>query len=175
MPDGYLVTPHGRIEFTLFVDEAPLSARALEDALRAGSWTDGEFHRVVRADNDHGDPRIDVVQAAARVECPSIEHESTAVTGLRHVEGTLSLARGEAGTASGAHVFICVSDAPGLDHGATRAADGLGFAAVGRVTAGMDVVRAIHAADCVLDEEDSYTSGQVLVEPVRIIAAQMHA
>ncbi|MXV94998.1 MAG: peptidylprolyl isomerase, partial [Gemmatimonadetes bacterium] len=40
----------------------------------------------------------------------------------------------------------CIGDQPSLDFGGMRNPDGQGFAAFGRVVAGMDVVRAIHEA-----------------------------
>jgi peptidyl-prolyl cis-trans isomerase A (cyclophilin A) len=42
--------------------------------------------------------------------------------------------------------FICIGDQPSLDFGGMRNPDGQGFAAFGRVVAGMEVVLAIHRA-----------------------------
>jgi peptidyl-prolyl cis-trans isomerase A (cyclophilin A) len=64
------------------------------------------------------------------------------MTGLRHLDGTLSMARIAPGTA-GSAFFICIGDQPDLDFGGRRNPDGQGFAAFGRVAEGMDVVRAI--------------------------------
>ena len=75
---------------------------------------------------------------------PPIQHEDTRTTGLKHVNGTLSMARLGPGTASSAF-FICVGDQPELDFGGHRNPDGQGFAAFGQVVAGMDVVMAIYA------------------------------
>ena len=74
---------------------------------------------------------------------PPIPHETTQQTGLRHADGTLSMARNEPGTAS-SEFFICVGDQPELDFGGKRNPDGAGFAAFGKVLAGLDVVRKIH-------------------------------
>ena len=41
--------------------------------------------------------------------------------------------------------FICIGDQPSLDFGGKRNPDGQGFAAFGRVTKGMDIVRKIQA------------------------------
>jgi peptidyl-prolyl cis-trans isomerase A (cyclophilin A) len=73
---------------------------------------------------------------------PPIVHETTAQTGLRHLDGSISMARVEPGTAS-SEFFICVGDQPELDFGGTRNPDGQGFAVFGRVAVGMEVVRAI--------------------------------
>ncbi|MEP7138773.1 MAG: peptidylprolyl isomerase [Caldimonas sp.] len=75
---------------------------------------------------------------------PPIVHESTRATGLRHLDGTLSMARSLPGTAS-SEFFICIGDQPALDFGGGRNPDGQGFAAFGRVVDGMDVVRALYA------------------------------
>ena len=75
---------------------------------------------------------------------PPIRHESTRETGLRHRDGTVSMARSTPGSAAG-EFFICIGDQPELDFGGRRNPDGLGFAAFGQVVEGMDVVRALHA------------------------------
>jgi peptidyl-prolyl cis-trans isomerase A (cyclophilin A) len=75
---------------------------------------------------------------------PPIRHESTRETGLRHRDGTVSMARSTPGSAAG-EFFICIGDQPALDFGGGRNPDGQGFAAFGQVVEGMDVVRALHA------------------------------
>jgi hypothetical protein len=57
-------------------------------------------------------------------------------------------------------IFVCVGDQPSPDFGGARNPDGQGFAAFGRATSGMGVVRMIQA----LGDE-----GQYLVEPVAIL------
>ena len=61
--------------------------------------------------------------------------------------------------------FICIGDMPSLDFGGGRNADGQGFAAFGRVVAGMDVVRKIQAAAVA-------SNSQNLAPPVRIVSAR---
>jgi hypothetical protein len=79
-----------------------------------------------------------------------------------------------AGTGSAAYFVIVIGDQPALDFGATRNPDKQGFAAFGRVVSGMDFVRKIHSvpADRFVQEE-GYTGGQILKEPVRIINAEI--
>ncbi len=91
---------------------------------------------------------------------PRIVHETTDVTGIAHLDGTLSMARAAVGTAS-SEFFICIGDQPELDYGGRRNADGQGFAAFGRVVEGMEVVRTI---------QSGAVRGQMLEEPVRITA-----
>ena len=84
--------------------------------------------------------------------------ERTRDTGLRHLDGTLSMARLGPDTATQSF-FICVGDQPELDFGGKRNPDGQGFAAFGQVVEGMDVVRAIHV---------SAAEGQKIDPPVLI-------
>lgn len=167
--NGYFQTSDGRIQFELYFHAAPASCAAFVQSIAAGGWDGAAFVRAVREDNDRGRPRIDVVQGLGHtVEPLHARHESTAETGLRHTLGTLSLARREPGTATGDHVFICVRDSPSLDAGGDRQSDGLGFAAFGKVTSGLELIERIHRAPCVQGDDD-YTAGQILQQPVRII------
>jgi peptidyl-prolyl cis-trans isomerase A (cyclophilin A) len=85
----------------------------------------------------------------------------------------MSLARDEPGTGSAAYFVIVLGDQPSLDFGGDRNPDGQGFATFGKVVSGMDVVRKIHSvpADRFVQEE-GYTGGQILKEPVTIISAR---
>src|SRR5262249_24598311 len=95
-------------------------------------------------------------------EFAPIKLERTSVTGVKHVDGAISMARDGPDTATG-DFFLCVGDQPELDFGGKRNPDGQGFAAFGRVVEGMDVVRAINA---------SKAKGQALTPPVRIISVR---
>ena len=64
------------------------------------------------------------------------------MTGILHTDGVLSIARDEPGTATH-HFSICIGDQPALDFAAKPNPDGQGFAAFGKVTKGMDVVKKI--------------------------------
>ena len=106
---------------------------------------------TVAASTAHAaDPvRIAVIQAKADPakedeEYPPIPLERTRDTGLRHLDGTISMARLGPDTATQSF-FNCVGDQPELDFGGRRNPDGQGFAAFGQVVEGMEVVRAIHA------------------------------
>ena len=169
-----LRTAMGDIELELYPDRAPVTVGNFLAYVDAGHFDGGGFYRVVRFDNDNGDPKIEVIQGGAspagRGAFPPIAHESTEETGLLHRDGTISMARGGVGTAT-SEFFICVGDQPGLDHGAARNADLQGFAAFGLVTSGMDVVRAINRIRATTTGDTGYTGGQMLDEPVRIVEA----
>ena len=89
---------------------------------------------------------------------PSISHVSTNKTGLKHLNGTISMARNEPGSAS-SEIFICINDQPELDYNGSRNPDGLGFAAFGVVKSGMDIVKKI---------QQSPSDGQMLNKPIRV-------
>ncbi len=170
-----LTTPLGSLTLLLRPDRAPLSATDFLRYIDAGAYNGGRFFRVVRPDNDHGHPRIDVVQGGARPgvkQAPPVPHETTAQTGLRHTDGAISLTRDAPGTASGAEFFVCVGDQPGLDFGGKRNPDGQGFAVFGRVETGMDVVLRIWKLDASGPSPETYTAGQILRTPVPISVAR---
>ena len=163
-------TELGNIVLEIDSASAPLSAGKFLALVYGGHYDGATFYRSVTLANDRGTPKIEVIQGGLG-DRPApfgpIAHESTETTGLRHVDGAISMARGDVGTAS-SEFFICIGDQPGLDFGADRNPDRQGFAVFGRVVAGMDVVRRIQeqASDGASDSE--YTKGQILSKPVLI-------
>ena len=161
-------TEMGTLQLEVDVDRAPVTGANFLRYVDGGHYDGGTFYRTVHADNQPSDSiRIAVIQAGRNREAgagtafPPIALERTTATGLAHLDGTISMARG--GPDSATHsFFICIGDQPSLDFGGMRNADGQGFAAFGRVVAGMDVVRAIHRAPY---------DGQRLRPPVGIVRA----
>jgi peptidyl-prolyl cis-trans isomerase A (cyclophilin A) len=143
-------TTAGTIEVVLDPARAPVTVANFLRYVDAGLYDGGRFHRAVRLDNQvRQDVKIEVIQgsrdperAKARPGFGTIPLERTSATGLRHVDGAISMARDSADSAS-SDFFICIGDQPSLDFGGARNQDGQGFAAFGRVTRGMDVVRLI--------------------------------
>lgn len=163
-------TSAGPILIELYPDRAPVTVANFLRYVDGGHYDGATFYRTVTFENDKGKPWIEVIQGGlgdTPAPFPPIAHESTADTGLTHEDGTISMARGDVGTAAG-EFFICIGAQPGLDHGAMRNADGQGFAAFGRVIAGMDTVRRIHEGDASAPSDSAYTQGQILSEPVVI-------
>ena len=70
------------------------------------------------------------------------KNESTNVTNLKHLNGTISMARNEPGTAS-TEIFICINDQPELDYNGSQNPEGFGFSAFGLVKSEMDIVKTI--------------------------------
>ncbi len=180
VPTVSMRTSLGVIEIELYPAAAPRTVANFLRYVDNKAYAGGQFYRVVRLDNQvQNDILIEVVQGGLGDnnrdrELPPIGHETTQQTGLLHLDGSISLARGEPGTGS-SEFFICIGDQPALDFGGKRNSDGAGFAAFGRVTKGMDVVRAIHGLQThapVAGKLD-YTSGQILVRPVEIISVDV--
>lgn len=169
-----LNTTYGVVVIEVDVARAPLTAGAFLDYVDRSGLAGVVFSRAVRADNDRGAPPVQILQTMAALDdgAPSLAHESTATTGLNHVDGAISLARGEIGTARPASFFICVGDQPALNHGGGRTADGQGFSAFGQVVNGMETVRCIHALPTSAVAPDPYLAGQMLSEPVAILGAR---
>lgn len=154
-PDGIgltITTDHGTIEVLLHPKLAPITVTNFLRYVDAGQYEGGRFHRAVTLDNQPDRRvRIEVIQGgpdpSRRLEgFPPIVIERTSQTGLRHIDGTLSMARNEPDSAC-SDFFICIGEQPSLNFGGLRNPDGQGFAAFGQVVSGMDVVRAIQAAD----------------------------
>lgn len=150
LPKVELQTSMGTIVLEVDSIRAPVTAANFLKLVDAGVYANALFYRVVHVGNQpRNQVKIDVIQAGlnddSRIEMfPTIAHETTALTGILHLDGTISMARNEPGTAS-TEFFICVGNQPELDFGGHRNPDGQGFAAFGRVLSGMSVVRAIQS------------------------------
>jgi peptidyl-prolyl cis-trans isomerase A (cyclophilin A) len=144
-------TDKGTIEVEVDGGRAPITAANFLRYVDAGFFDGGTVNRAVRPDNTvRHDIEIQVIQfqvdaARERAEFPPIPLERTSVTGLKHVDGTISMARGGPDTATGSFSIV-IGDQPSMDFGGRRNPDGQGFAAFGRVVRGMDVVKAIQAS-----------------------------
>jgi peptidyl-prolyl cis-trans isomerase A (cyclophilin A) len=145
-------TPLGSFVIEVDARAAPVTVANYLRYVDGGYLDKAQVYRIVTMANQPPDTahKIEVVQWGLNTQddkdapFPPIAHETTRQTGLRHLDGTVSMARAAPGTAS-SEFFICIGDQPELDFGGRRNPDGQGFAAFGRVVQGMDVVRAIHA------------------------------
>jgi peptidyl-prolyl cis-trans isomerase A (cyclophilin A) len=168
-PHVVLHTQLGDIEMELDAVHAPATTANFLRYVKGGFYTGGVFHRTVTMQNQPDSPvKIEVVQAGINPEkkkdgFPAIALERTSVTGVKHVDGAVSMARGGPDSAT-SDFFICIGDQPELDFGGKRNADGQGFAAFGRVVRGMDVVRKI---------QGSPADKQKLAPPVGISGAEL--
>jgi peptidyl-prolyl cis-trans isomerase A (cyclophilin A) len=147
-PRVVIETELGSITVEVYPEQAPVTVANFLQYVDEGRFEGATFYRVVRLDNQpNDDVKIEVIQGGPRPRSregrlPPIEHETTEVTGVRHVDGAISMARNRPGSAS-SEFFICVGNQPELDYGGRRNPDGQGFAAFGKIVSGMDVVRRI--------------------------------
>ena len=168
LPRVLIRTDRGDIVVEVDTARAPVTAANFLRYVDGGFYEGGRFHRTVRLSNQPGQPvKIEVVQAGVNPSresggFPPIALERTSVTGLRHLDGTVSMARDGPDTAT-SDFFICIGDQPSLDQGGRRNPDGQGFAAFGRVVKGMEMVRAI---------QGSPADGQHLTPPIPIRSAR---
>jgi peptidyl-prolyl cis-trans isomerase A (cyclophilin A) len=172
LPRVTLATGAGAIELELSADKGPISAANFLAYVDQKRLDGASFYRAMKMAPDlslgliqgglQGDP--------AKVLAP-IAHEATSKTGLRHVNGTISLARYAPGTAT-CDFFICIGDQPSLDADPTQSGDNLGFAAFGHVTAGMDVVKKILGSPVSQTRGEGVMKGEMLDPTIPIIAAR---
>jgi len=163
-----LTTSAGAITIALEVERAPLTAgnflRYVDEKRLDGT----AFYRSFTYDGNSADGFIQGgTQNDPRRILPPVPHEPTSQTGLSHTDGVISLAQAAPGTGTG-DFFIIVGDMRGFD----ATADQPGFAAFGKVTGGMEVVRAILAAPRSPTRGEGVMRGQMLEPPVRILTAR---
>jgi peptidyl-prolyl cis-trans isomerase A (cyclophilin A) len=167
-----LVTKVGSISLSVNTLRAPLSAASFLEHVDRHLLDRTQFYRSVHPKNDSNPVKISVLQggiADREKALPPIPHESTQQTGLRHLDGTISVARREPGSGIGGMFFICIGDQPELDFGGRRNPDGQGFAVFGRVDQGMDLVRRIWIQPTV--GMDGSIAAQMIASPVEIVSA----
>jgi len=159
-------TETGDIAVEIFVTAAPLTSKNFLRYVDDGKFTGSSFYRTVTmANQPNNDVKIEVIQGGLKFDedmYEPIAHENTKVTGVRHLDGTISMARNKPGTAT-SEFFICVGDQPELDYGGNRNPDMQGFAAFGKVISGMDIVRKI---------QNSPAEGQKLTPEIKIIGIE---
>ena len=145
-PVVLIETPMGEIKVEIYQGKAPITAGNFLRYVDEGLYDGTTFFRTVTMDNQpNNDVKIEVIQGGQvpkEKEYPPILLERTTSTGLKHLDGVISMGRFEPDSAKSSF-FFCIGDQPELDYGGKRNPDGQGFAAFGKVIEGMDVVRAI--------------------------------
>ena len=169
-------TELGRITLEVDGARAPITAANFLRYVDAKFYDDGVVDRAVRPDNTtRHDVEIQVIQFQINPTrqadtFPPIPLERTSLTGLTHVNGTVSMARGGPDSAT-ASFFIAIGDQHELDAGGKRNADGQGFAAFGRVVEGMDVVKKIQSAPTQPAGAQGPFGKETLSPPIRVSRA----
>ena len=166
-------TEKGSITIEVDAVRAPLSAANFLKYVDGGFYDGGTINRAVRPDNTvRHDVEIQVIQfqidrARRQEQFAPIALERTSATGLKHVNGAVSMARAGPDTATGSFSIV-IGDQPEMDFGGKRNPDGQGFAVFGRVVKGMDVVKAIQASPT--GQRGAYGS-ETLDPPIGILRA----
>ena len=154
-------TTDGTILVELYPNKAPNTVVNFLKYVDAGLYSNGSFFRVTTPENEATrDVKIEVIQGGKGEgkDFDPIAIDTIYKTGILHEDRTLSMARSGANTATN-NFSICINAQPSLDFGGKRNPDGFGFAAFGKVTKGMDIVRKIQAKE---------NKNQRLLEPVII-------
>jgi peptidyl-prolyl cis-trans isomerase A (cyclophilin A) len=178
--DGEVVvrieTTLGIIDIAVDTKHAPVTAANFLKYVDARLYDGGRFHRATRPDNytpaPPEKPAMAIIQGGINPEhrregFDPIPLERTSVTALKHVVGTVSMARAVQADTARSDFFICLDDQPSLDFGGKRFDDAQGAAAFGRVVSGLDVVRRIQQQPTNKDA-DTPMGRQTLTPPVTI-------
>lgn len=155
-------TELGAIILELYPEKAPITVENFLSYVDNHAYDGSNFFRVCTPENEKDrNIKIEVIQGGDLPENLRLEPiplESTRITGIKHTNGTISMARDTPNSAQ-CDFFICLGKQPELDFGGKRNPDGQGFAAFGRVIKGMEVVRKIQRSP----EKD-----QMLLKPIAI-------
>jgi peptidyl-prolyl cis-trans isomerase A (cyclophilin A) len=173
-PRVAIKTSRGTIVVELEAEKAPLTTHNFLRYVTERHYDGGSFFRAAR---DPQAPKEGTIVGAPNPHThpfPPIKHESTTMTGLRHVAGTISLGRFEPGTAT-SDFFICASDEPYLDAHPGAPGDNLGYAAFGHVVEGMPVVARILASPTDRHSKFKDQRGQWLKPPIPILSMRQTA
>lgn len=139
-------TSLGDIQIELYPEKAPITVANFLQYVDAHLYDSSSFFRAVTLNNQPDNTvKIEVIQGGnvdSLKQFAPIPMETTSKTGLHHLDGTVSMARGTPNSATSSF-FICINDQPSLNFGGNRNPDGQGFAAFGKVISGMNVVRKI--------------------------------
>nr|WP_140230973.1 peptidylprolyl isomerase [Sphingomonas japonica] len=162
-----LDTSAGPILLALDARRAPATTANFLAYVDDGRFDGTTFYRATRRKRD---PQTGFIQGGIRMDArrilPTFPLETTAKTGIRHLDATISMARGGGAAAAGGNFFLTVGPAPSMDaRGEFR-----GYAAFGRVIGGMATVKRILALPTGGGRDAM--KGQMILKPIRILRAR---
>ena len=167
-PRVTLQTGAGKITIELDKAAAPITSANFLSYVDQKRFDGTSFYRAMKipADTPFG-----LIQAGVRGRSdkvlPPIAHEPTSKTGLSHIDGAVSMARGAVGSAQG-DFFIIVGNLSSLD----ASAKDPGYAVFGHVVEGMDVVLKIINSPTSPTAGEGAMKGQMIAAPLPIMAAK---
>lgn len=150
-PTIKIETYYGDIIVELYPEKAPKTVNAFLSFVDSGYFKNSSFYRVLKEEDQPSSAfRSELIQGGIYRSNPrlltqqkGVPLETTKASGLKHLDGTISLARTTPNSGS-TEFFICVGDQPAYDYGGGANDDGQGYSAFGRVIKGMRVVLDIH-------------------------------
>lgn len=161
-----LVTDAGPITLALDAKRAPKTAANFLLYVDDGRLEGTTFFRAARAKTRPGGFIEGGIGTDPRRVLPPVPLERTSRTGLRHVDGAVSMARFDPPNSATGNFSIMVGAWPGMDAKPGRP----GYAVFARVIAGMDVVKRILAQPT--GGGSGVAAGQSLLRPVIIVKAE---
>ena len=163
-----MVTELGTIELDLDAKHAPITTRNFLRYATERRFDGIVFYRAMRL--NWGQQPNGLIQTGTRGdprrELPPIAHEPTSRTGLRHVDGAVSMARDAPGSAMGDFFIVA-----GVQKSMDASASDPGYAVFGKVVSGMQVVKRILKARTFAGGAGAM-KGQLIEKPIRIIGAK---
>ena len=160
-------TSAGPIVVALDMTRAPATSRNFLAYVDDGRFDGTDFYRSARR---KADPKLGFVQGGIRTDArrilPPFPHERTDKTGVRHVDGAISMARRPEPNSAGGNFVLLVGAMPSMD----AKGDFAGYAAFGRVVGGMATVKRILAVPT--GGGSDAMKGQMILDPIRIIRAR---
>jgi peptidyl-prolyl cis-trans isomerase A (cyclophilin A) len=165
-----LKTSAGDIVLAVETERAPITAANFLRYVDQKRLDGSDFYRAMAVGDDG---QYGLIQGGLRGNpkrvLKPIVHEPTSMTGLSHVNGAISMARADPGTAT-ADFFIVIGDLVGLD--AQPNGGDQGYAVFGHVVDGMDVVHVIFGQPRSATAGEGVMHGQMLAAPVKILTAR---
>lgn len=167
-PRVVLTTADGPITIELDMVHAPVTAANFLKYVEQKRFDGEAFYRAYKV--AASETPFGLIQAGTKgrsdKQLPPIPHEPTSKTGLSHVTGAVSMARGDPGTAAG-DFFIIVGNLSSLDANDKDP----GYAVFGKVVDGMDnVLKILNAPTSAAGE--GAMKGQMIEKPVVISSAK---
>lgn len=157
-----LETAAGPIVLALDGRRAPRTVANFMMYVDDGRFEGTSFFRAARARTRPGGFVEGGIGTDPRRVLPPVPLETTAATGLRHLDGAVSMARFDRPDSATGNFSLLVGANPGMDAKGGRG----GYAVFGRVQSGMDVVKRILAQPT--GGGSGPTAGQMLLRPVVI-------
>jgi peptidyl-prolyl cis-trans isomerase A (cyclophilin A) len=167
-----MVTELGSITADLFHKQAPITVKNFMRYVESRRFDGMAFYRAMKL--NWGTQPNGIIQTGLRglstKVFPPIAHEPTSATGIKHLAGTLSMARNAPGTAQ-ADFSILLSDLTGFDADPAASDPELraGYAAFGRVVSGMDVAQKIFEAPRSATLGQGIMKGQMLAPQIKVL------